>query len=334
MGISVVVCTYNGRERLAPTLNAILGQTFDKNKFELIVVDNASSDDTNQFCNQLLSQSSFGSWKVITESQPGLNFARLRGVREASFDFVLFCDDDNILQSDYLEVAHLILYSNSNIGVLGGFGVPAFEEEKPEWFDQHSHSFAVGPQARQNGHIKQRPASVYGAASFFRKEPLVRIFANGHTSIMSDRKEKSLASGGDLELCFLIQLAGYEVWYDNRLIFQHMMPKARMQWGYYLKLKTGIASGSGRLLGHRWLIEEPNFTSFQFLLRILIQSGRLILSYSKYLLSSLLHKAPTYSPEEIDNVVLKTKIRVWWRNAFDAYSHFEKLRRIRLIRKD
>ena len=124
--ISVVVCTYNGSARLRACLTSIICQDSCPN-FEILVVDNASTDGSGDFCRVILSDEfATGSWQVINEPQAGLLHARIRGMKSAQYDWVLFCDDDNILLPDFLTYCEAILSQNSEIGVLGSQGEPKF----------------------------------------------------------------------------------------------------------------------------------------------------------------------------------------------------------------
>ena len=253
-GISIIICTYNGSDKLFNPLHAIINQRTSI-AWELLLIDNASTDATVQFCREILEQSTI-SWRIVSETNPGLNHARLRGLKEAQYEFVLFCDDDNSLNENYIETGYQIFQSNPKVGVVGGFGIPTFKGEKPDWFDQYSHSFAVGPQASFDGVLSDFPAELYWAGCFFRKAPLLNLFAKGFKTIMTDRMGTTLVSGGDVEWCYLIQLLGYKLYYDHRLIFYHEMPASRMNWDYYLRLKAGIASGTGKFVPYHLLFKN------------------------------------------------------------------------------
>ena len=132
-GISIVICTYNGINRLGPTLLSIFSQQLTSDiSWELIIVDNASTDNTTDFCRKMIESSAFGNKsRSVFESKQGCNHARLKGLQEVKYRWLLFCDDDNHLFPDYLEQAWSILNNNENIGVLGGIGIPLFEDQSP-----------------------------------------------------------------------------------------------------------------------------------------------------------------------------------------------------------
>jgi glycosyltransferase involved in cell wall biosynthesis len=327
-GVSIVICTFNGKHRLPNVLSSILKQEhtvlYD---FELIIVDNLSTDATTLFCNDYLSQAAISfPWKIVTEQTPGLNHARLKGLNEAKYEFVLFCDDDNVLSDNYLKIASEILVTNSEIGSLGGFGIPVFEAEKPEWFDRYSYSFAVGAQASQEGIMIKYPSELYGAGTFFRKLPLLELFNKGFKTIMSDRKGNTLVSGGDVEWCFLIQLLGYKLYYDHRLVFWHHMPKQRMHWEYYLRLKKGISSGVCNLLPYGCLFRNRNMSSILYFTTWFTKMIFAFLIYFKLRILAFVKVNSNNTEQELAITIWREKLFSYWRNSFQSYKHFVQLK--------
>lgn len=329
LGISVVVCTYNGSNRLMPTLKAIINQTFPSHLFELIIIDNASQDNTFEYCKEVLSKLELPfSWRLIREEVSGLNYARLRGLREAKFDILLFCDDDNSINENYLQIGYDIYQANPLVGGLGGCGIPHFESSKPDWFDQYSHSFAVGPQWKTDGKILRYPSALYGAGTFLRRSPLLSFFDRGFETIMTDRKGTTLASGGDVEWCYLLQLAGYEIWYDHRLTFLHTMPESRMNWEYYLRLKQGIASGAAHLFPYVCLLRQRNMSLFAFGIRWMGEVVLATLLYWKHRSVLMLKDGPAKRGDDLAIVVLSAKMKSYWLNAASTFRHFLQLKTI------
>ena len=328
-GISVVICTFNGSARLPSVLKSVIDQKFDSTLFELIVVDNASQDDTAALCIQALSLAQVNfNWQVVSEPVPGLNHARRKGLSTSDFEFVLFCDDDNILSEYYLKTGFEILTQNQFVGALGGCGVPSFDGEKPEWFDQYSHSFAVGPQSGSDGKLHELPAELYGAGTFFRRSPILSFFENGFQTVMSDRKGKSLASGGDVEWCYLVQLAGYQVWYDHRLTFEHQMFNNRMRWSYYLKLKEGIASGTGLLFSYVSVLKDPQMGILTYISRWLGISIFSAMLYFKHVTRLIFTRKPQDAEMELTRLIIKAKTFSYWRNGWRSLKHFRQLKRL------
>jgi glycosyltransferase involved in cell wall biosynthesis len=328
VGVSIVICTFNGKHRLPNVLSSIIRQeTSVFYDFELIIVDNLSTDATATFCNDYLSQAAISfPWQIVTEQTPGLNHARLKGLKEAQYEFVLFCDDDNVLSDNYLNVASEILLSNSAIGALGGCGIPVFEGEKPEWFDCYSYSFAVGAQALQDGFMIKYPSELYGAGTFFRKSPLLELFNKGFKTIMSDRKGNTLASGGDVEWCYLIQLLGYKLYYEHRLVFWHHMPQQRMHWEYYLRLKKGISSGVCNLLPYGCLFRNRNMSPILYFTTWFTKMIFALLIYFKLRLHAFVKVNSNTIEQELAITIWREKLFSYRRNSIQSYKHFIQLK--------
>ena len=325
-GISIIICTYNGRQKLEETLLAIL-QLKATFPWELLVVDNASTDDTAAFSTSLLSGSAID-WRILREDEPGLIKARLCGLRASKYDVLLYCDDDNTLDREYLQIGYDLLSKNPVIGALGGCGTPFFEAQKPDWFDKYGHSFAVGPQAEKDGPMQEYPAELYGAGAFFRKKVLLQYLEKGFKSGLSGRTGNNLVSGEDVEWCYLIQLAGYQIWYDHRLVFKHTMPQGRMNWEYYLRLKQGIASGTGQLLPYSCLFRNKKMNDFQYFTNWFNRIFFAMLLYYKCSFSQLLKRKSLNTEERLGKIILRAKMKSYFNNAIPAYHHFRKLKSI------
>jgi glycosyltransferase involved in cell wall biosynthesis len=232
-------------------------------EWEIVLIDNASTDGTVEWVQELVK---VNDWKIrlkcIREEKPGLNYARETGARAASHDWILFCDDDNLLHSDYLEHWYSIVNNNQGLGAIGGQGILSDDIVSPNWFEKYSHSYALGPQASSSG-ILPKGSALYGAGLFIFKKHILKWMDAGFHLIMSDRKGNSLASGGDLEWCYLLQMQGFRLYYDEKLVFEHRIRQERLTWAYYMKLKQGIASGIALLEPYRFLLLKGNaFFSF------------------------------------------------------------------------
>lgn len=276
LGLSIVICTHNGKDRLEKVLDHINCLHIPDDLFwEVLVVDNASTDDTKDWVyNSISTQVWNFKISLFQEPTPGLNVARLTGARYAKYDWLLFCDDDNLLGSNYLQIWLETITSNHNVGAVGGRGFAITEIPLPDWFNDFSHSYAVGPQFEKTGFIRHGSA-LYGAGLFVLKTPVLNILNSGFKMVMSDRESGKLTSGGDLEWCYLLQLAGLHLYYDDRMIFEHKINSKRLHWDYYIQLKSGIASGVGLLESYHFIFKygyEKNFLYFMHYLHKMITS--------------------------------------------------------------
>lgn len=258
-GLSVIVCCYNSAGRLPDTLSHLLNQQLKQQfNWEIIVVDNASKDNTTATAEHILKSAvSSDFFKVVQESQPGLSSARRKGYLTAQYDLLLFCDDDNWMNPEYFQLAHEIIRSNPEIGILGGKGEAVFEGKKPSWFDTYQLNFAVGEQASCNQQYCYTE-SAYGAGFIVRKKIFDNLDSIGFASLLSDRKGDQLISGGDTELCFVTRMMGYKIAYCPALTFKHLMTAKRMTWNYLKELHFGF--GKMRVYTHAYKAMETTDT--------------------------------------------------------------------------
>jgi len=250
-GFSIIVCAHNSETRLLPTIEHISKLVVpDSFSIELILVDNASSDNTASFA--------FKAWatlgspfplKVITEHRLGLSYARRAGVLNSKYKYGVFCDDDNWLNEFYLIEAFAMFNSNEQIGVIGGCSTPVSDAPLPAWFYNRCGFFAVGIQAIADGDVTNH-LFVWGAGMCFLIEPLKNLYERGIIPLTTDRKGSSLSSGGDSEICSWFILAGYKLYYTQALKFQHYMEAYRLTPEYFHKFFFLFIEDNARF----WLI--------------------------------------------------------------------------------
>lgn len=123
-GISVIIACYNSSLLLRETIECIALQNHDNINVELIIVDNASDDNTYElalkYCKELLNIT----YRVEQQNVKGKNAALSLGYRLCRYSYVLICDDDNRLEPNYVKTAFAIMEANVSIGALGGIGYP------------------------------------------------------------------------------------------------------------------------------------------------------------------------------------------------------------------
>ena len=124
--VSVIICTHNPRaDYLDRVLVGLRRQTLSFQHWELLLIDNASKE-------SLADRFDIG-WhpngRHVREDELGVSPARLRGIAESAAELLVFVDDDNVLDPDYLEQGLRVTREYSFLGTWGGQCVPEFEVE-------------------------------------------------------------------------------------------------------------------------------------------------------------------------------------------------------------
>jgi len=241
-GISVIICCFNSASRLPETLKCLTNQKVEKQiQWEVIIVDNASTDKTSEIALQILSNYSDQDldYSIVYQPLPGLSNARLKGVEWAKYDYIIFCDDDNWLNPNYIETAFNLINSNDKIGIVGGKGEAVTVGELPNWWEEFKDSYAVGPQYGQNGELP-RHNYIWGAGMVTRKALYQKAFSEKYPSLLTGRKGTNLNAGEDTEYNIRVRIMGYKIIYNDNLIYKHFIPDKRLNAVFRDQLHDGF----------------------------------------------------------------------------------------------
>ena len=245
---SIVIPAHNSVQRLHIPLEALVSQTAPNGSFEVIVIDNASTDETakvamNHWTVIALRERNIDC-RVVREDCKGLTYARIRGVCEARGSFVCFLDDDNAPAPDYVAEA-IAAFSDESIGLLVSRVYPHYESASPTpSMKRREHLLAINHKMGDT-RVEWEPAATMaptlGAGMWLRRTAFLATVPWSTPDLMlSDRKGSSLACGGDIEIGFLLGKAGFKRVYCPQLILRHIIPPARLTTPYFCRLIIGI----------------------------------------------------------------------------------------------
>jgi len=241
--ISVILCTHNPRpDYLARTLSALQGQTLALEQWELLLIDNASE--------QILASTIDLTWhpqsRHIRENQLGLTPARLRGIQEVTSNTLVFVDDDNVLNADYLETALSISQTCPIIGAWGGQIRADFEIPPPVWAEPYHLGFLAIREFNNDkwsNLLHQHDTTPCGAGLCVRKSvanQYADMVRSDPKRLQLDRKGQSLSSCGDTDLAFTACDMGLGTGQFTALQLTHLISANRLTPDYLLRLIEGI----------------------------------------------------------------------------------------------
>jgi len=130
--LSVIIPTRNRAPTLERALASFAGQTFPKDEFEVIVVDNGSTDRTAEVCAR--TSSLFIHFRRLYDEHPGLHVGRNLGMECAQAEILVYGDDDIEASPEWLESIYQS-FANPDVVLVGGKNLPVFEAPPPEWIE-------------------------------------------------------------------------------------------------------------------------------------------------------------------------------------------------------
>lgn len=236
---SVIICTYNGGCRIGRVLDCILSQDgFDKYIDELIVVDNCSTDETQNVVERYSTKNN----KVVClyEKKPGLSNARLCGVNYCSSEWIMFLDDDNFIQPGWIMNAYKYIENNDALGAFNGHVVPKFDSplnrEQYRLLEASFMGLACSACSEESiTQINEGAWAPFGAGLVIRTGPLKELAGIGWLK-SEGRKLNQIISGEDTEMTVWVKEKGFSWGFCNEMLLFHEIGKKRLNLNYLEKL--------------------------------------------------------------------------------------------------
>ncbi len=241
---SVIVCTYNRAESLRHTLNALAAQQLPSTvEWELIVVDNNSSDQTREVV--LAAQAQFATLHYLHEPRQGLSFARNCGIAAARGEVLLFTDDDVRPEPDWIATV-LAALEREQAEACGGYIAPDWEVAPPAWLTERFYGFLAIKTETAACRIDTLDRLPFGANMAFRRQLFDRF---GRFDTERGRKGNQLASGEDGELFARLIRAGIKVIHVPEARVHHRIEAFRVEKRYFRRWRSHTSRNLAQTAG-------------------------------------------------------------------------------------
>jgi glycosyltransferase involved in cell wall biosynthesis len=272
--VTVALCTHSNAALLERTLAGLAAQLVSGDtRWELLVVDNASTDRTCEVLAATAASGAFREFRTVAEPELGLSTARRTALASARSSLVAFVDDDCLLDPGWVESVVRFARATPRAGAFGG-------KVELEWVAPPTPlALACAWALAQQDHgpaalrVHERGGgSLVGAGLVVRREALEQ---SGwiEAGRMPGRVGKALSAGDDAEISLRIRAAGWELWYEPAMRMKHLMPPGRMEPAYLARLHRG----TGRTAPHIAILSgehrRGSFTRPYFCYRGLVKAA-------------------------------------------------------------
>lgn len=257
--ISVITCAHNPKLKyLQQVLEALKCQTLDSNLWEYLLIDNGSREALENRIDL--------SWQPharhIHEERLGLTMARLRGIEDAKGEILVFVDDDNVLDSDFLEQVLHVSRQWAFIGAWSGQTRPGFDVPPPAWTSRYWGNLVIREFEDDIwSNLPHLPETMPCGAGMCVRREVAEHYAHLHSSgrrpVMLDRTGKSLLSGGDNDLAACACDLGHGMGLFAALKLTHLIPPQRLEEDYLVRLAEGISYSTVILHSYRSSTSTP-----------------------------------------------------------------------------
>lgn len=236
--ITIIICTYNRDKYIYQTLERIAQNRYDSRDYEIVLVNNCSTDKTESECLRFEKRYPEVPFRYFKEKNQGLSYARNRGIKESRGSMLVFLDDDAFVGENYLLTLNRYLEDNPSIMCFGGRIIPLFENGKePKWLGKWSYSWLSALDKGERVCLFEGSQYPIGANMGISKEVIDRC---GFFDVTLGRSGGNMMGGEEKDLFFRIKSLGIDIYYLPEISVKHCIPESRQTKEYVIRLAQGV----------------------------------------------------------------------------------------------
>jgi glycosyltransferase involved in cell wall biosynthesis len=269
--ISVVVCTYNREKFIGNCLACLKKQALDIDFFEVLLIDNNSTDLSANIINSFIEENSILPFKYFFEENKGLSFARNRGIKEAAGTWVSYIDDDAEAAPDFLTNLKKAIEKYPDAAGFGGCVKPKYSEsDEPLWMNKYIYGY-IGSVDFGEHEMPFSGKMKYpiGCNMTYKKEILLQ--AKGFNNNLKARSDDKYIYGE-------VSKISSRVYYIPNMLVKHNIDKERLSFISFktLYMKTGNEE--------KKRLSDRRVAKFKKLAEYLFKLGASLLLWGLYLI--------------------------------------------------
>ena len=228
--VSAVICTFNRANYLRKAIQSLIKQTLSKSLFEIIIVDNNSTDNTEELVKKEFNN--VPNIHYFLEPIIGLSQARNTGFKNAKGAYIAYLDDDAIASPGWLET---ILKTFETVipkpGCVGGKVEPIWEKPRPPWLsDKLLQPLSIVDWSEKPIVLKDNQYAV-GANMAFPKEIIAQI---GGFETRLGRKGKVMLSNEEIYVRDQLNCLGFAIYYHPQASVKHLVATSRLKKKWFI----------------------------------------------------------------------------------------------------
>jgi len=269
--ISAIISTYNRANYLEKLFNSILSQTIDTDTYEIVIVNNNCTDNTEELCKNFIIENKNIHVTYCIETSQGLSFGRNRGIKESKGEIVTFLDDDAFIAPDFFETTLSFFEKHPEVNAIGGKILLHYLNKKPKWYNPFMASLL--------GYFNKGDKEHIFATDYFRgsnmsfRKVIFQKHGNFNTSL--GRVGKNLHGSEEKELFYRFKKNGEQMWYVPSAIVYHLVPIERTTPEFIKRQAIGIGNSQRQ---HATI--KGNFS---FIKSLIYESGKWVITISLFL---------------------------------------------------
>jgi glycosyltransferase involved in cell wall biosynthesis len=240
---TLAICTHNHANELRATLADLESLEPPVGSWELLIVDNASTDSTAEVLRSLKVSIANSPARIVHEPQLGVAHARNRAIAEAKGSYVVFIDDDETPAANLLRVYEVLLARWQPDAVGGRIEVRFVGGERPMWLQDELLGFLgkldYGPDVLR---LDRRDTPIFTGNAAFKRSIVQGL---GGFDTLLGRRGSQNSGGEDSDLYRRLIAAGHHVRWCRDAVIYHRISAKKMRRGYFWELHYRMGKAEG-----------------------------------------------------------------------------------------
>lgn len=250
--LSLIIPTYNRAAQLLVALESVVRQDMPREQWECLVVNNNSPDDTVARFEAFAAQHPQVNLRMVTETSPGVSYARNRGFAETIAPYMAFIDDDERINEGFIRAYIDFFDAYPDAVVAGGRIIAAYVTGRPRWMSKYTEMPIANPMDFGD-RICPFPATRLpgGGNMAFRRGAAERI---GGFDPSLGRVSGQLIGGEENDLFERLRWSGQTIWYVPDAVMWHIIPPEKLTESFFRRLcrNVGVSQHLRAVIHHRY----------------------------------------------------------------------------------
>ena len=236
--LSLIIPTHNRAGQLLAALESVVRQDMPAGEWECVVVNNNSTDDTPARFAAFAARYPALNLRMVTETGPGVSYARNRGIAETSAPYMAFIDDDERINAGFIRAYVEFFDAHPDAVVAGGRIIAEYVSGRPAWMSKYVEMPIANPMDFGE-RVRPFPAGrVPGGGNMaFRRAGLAGY---GGFDPTLGRVNGELIGGEENDFFERLLLGGETIWYVPGAVMWHIIPPAKLTGAYFRRLSYNV----------------------------------------------------------------------------------------------
>lgn len=237
--LSIIVCTYNREQYLPLTLDHLTKQTGNSSLWEVIIINNNSTDGTATIIGEFIPKFPNLNFKAFLETKQGHTHARNKGIMESKGRIISFLDDDAFVTPEYSKNIIEFFTKNLEAIALGGKIIPVYEGNSPKWMSKYLLPLVAA--LDMGDEVKKFKGDKFpiGANMAFRAEVFKKY---GLFDPELGRRGSGLEGGDEKDVFARLKKNNEAIYYNPAVVVNHIIPDKRLTDKYIKGLAIGVGT--------------------------------------------------------------------------------------------